>query len=181
MSLTKRFLPTIVLSLIALTGTTMLSKPRSVVAQLTPQAPAPTRPTSRPIDLVEAKVLEQLNLTADQKQKIDSINADYRSKLGQLMHAIQQASSEYRQAINGDTATDVQIREQYRQLQAAMQHQSEAYVERTIAIRDVLTPEQRKQRSAILNDPTKLSEIARQLTAEQRLHRIAPQPSQPQK
>jgi Spy/CpxP family protein refolding chaperone len=174
MLVTKRFIPVAALVLMSFGGTMMLRLPQmAAVAQPASQSAPPSSPSSpskKPVprftNPVESKVFEQLNLTDDQTQKIEGINSNYRSQMEPLLQSRQQVAQEYQQMLDSDTATDAQIREKHRQMQGITQQISNASFERQVALRKVLTPEQRKQRSAIMNDPAKLREILQQISSD---------------
>jgi len=165
----KQFIPMAAIVLMSLGGIAVLQTPQSAIAQSTPQPSAPQQstPSTRRItqftNPIEAAVLAQLNLTPDQKQKIQSINDTYQSQMSQITQAMRQTSQEYRQMMSGDTATDAQLREKHRQLQEASQQMGNVGFERELAVRNVLTPEQRKQKAAIMSDRTKMREIFQQV------------------
>ena len=84
-------------------------------------------------------------------------------QMAPLFQSMQQSSQEYRQMVESDTATDAQLRDKHRQIQAISQQSNDAGFERQLAIRNVLTADQRKQRVAIMRDPAKMREIFQQL------------------
>ncbi len=161
--LKKRFIPIAAMMLMPLGAITVLRTSQPAIAQSTPQPSPSTRSTTKFSNPIEAAVLAQLNLTPDQKQKIQSLNETYQSQMGQIMQTIRQTSQEYRQMMNGDTATDAQLREKHRQLQEASQQMGNVGFEHELAVRNVLTPDQRKQKAAIMSDRTKMREILQQV------------------
>lgn len=180
---TKQFVPTAAILLMALGGIPTLSIPQmAAVAQSTPPSTPAAKPTVSFNNPIEAKILEQLNLTTEQKQRMQSIDNKYQSAMQQLLQSAIQLSGEYQQALNSDTATDAQIRDKYNQMQAASQQVGNIYFEHSLAARNVLTVEQRKQKAAIMNDAAKMQDIIRQLQAERKLP-VAPsrRPVQPQR
>lgn len=84
-------------------------------------------------------------MTSEQKQKIEDLNQKHESQLKQLTQSLREASRNFRVIMDSDTATDEQIREKHRQMQDVSQQLSNIYLENQLAIRNVLTVEQRKQ------------------------------------
>ncbi len=172
MFITKRFVPTIAVLLMYASFIATLIAPSIAVAQEAPQPTSPAykgKPLPRFINPVEAKVLEQVNLTPSQKQKIQDLNQKYQSQIEQVMQSNQEAFKEFRQMMDGDTATDEQIREKHRQIQEFSQQMSSVSIEHQLAVRNILTPEQRKQKAAIMNNPAKMQEIIKQVSSERKL------------
>lgn len=171
MSVTKRFVNYVAVLLMYVGGIATLVIPTIAVAQQAPQRTTEAskgNPRLRFTNPVETKVLEQLNLTPEQKQKIQDLNQKYQSQMEQLIQSNQETSKEFQQMMNGDTATDEQIRSKYRQIQEVSQQLSGTSFEHQLALRSVLTPEQRKQKAAIMSDPAKMQEIIRQITSERK-------------
>jgi Spy/CpxP family protein refolding chaperone len=97
----------------------------------------------------QPKLMDQLNLTADQKQKLQAIRSQYKDQISQRKQAVRQASQELRDLMAGTASAD-QIRTKHQQLQQLRQQLEEVTFESTLASREVLTPDQRKQLAQLM-------------------------------
>jgi Spy/CpxP family protein refolding chaperone len=88
--------------------------------------------------------MEQLNLTEEQKQKLQAIQTQYKDQISQRKQAVRQATQELRDLMAGNASTD-EIRAKHRQVQGLRQQMEEVSFESMLAMREVLTPEQRSQ------------------------------------
>ncbi|NJK69746.1 MAG: Spy/CpxP family protein refolding chaperone [Microcoleus sp. CSU_2_2] len=111
--------------------------PNPVAPQTLAQNQQPNRPAGR-----EGRLFEQLNLSADQKQKMQAVRDRYKDQLSQRMQAVRQARQELETMMSG-TANNSQIREKHRQIMGLRQQFEEVQFESMLAMRDVLTSEQR--------------------------------------
>ncbi len=167
MQFTKRLMPTVALFTLSIGGAIALQASKGIALSIPPQAIAQTapQPASRPNPFTnpfESKILEQLNLTPDQQQKIQTINEKYGTEFQQLMQSAMPNSKAFQQAMDGD-ASDDQLRQLYRQQIQQSQQFANLMFEHQLAVRNVLTLDQRKARSAILRDPNKMRAIFQQL------------------
>ncbi len=89
-------------------------------------------------------MIEKLNLTADQKTKIESIKTKYKPQMEQKRQALKKAMEEKR-ALMKNSAPDDQVRAKYKEIQTLRQEKGNLALERKLEIRKVLTPEQLKQ------------------------------------
>jgi Spy/CpxP family protein refolding chaperone len=94
--------------------------------------------------------LNTLNLSPEQKQQIQEISQQYRPQISERRQALQQAQQELRNLMAGN-ATDVQVREKYGQVQTLRQEVAYLRFESMLAIRKVLTPQQRQQFAQQMN------------------------------
>lgn len=126
-------------ALIILGGAVALAKPYPLFSQTFAQNTSPLPPKQRP-----SKLMEQLNLTPDQKQKIKAIHQKYKEQINQDKQALRQANQELRNFMAG-TATVEQIRTKHEQVQSLRHDLEKLSFESMLATREVLTPEQRLQ------------------------------------
>jgi Spy/CpxP family protein refolding chaperone len=115
--------------------TTAIAPPYSTLGSVSAQ-PRPQSPELRWID--------QLNLRSDQARRIEAIQDRYRDRIEERRRTMQQALETLRNLMAGDTTTQT-IRGQYRQVESLRQELAELQFERVLAIREVLTPQQRSQ------------------------------------
>ena len=95
-------------------------------------------------------MFDQLNLSAEQKQKMQGVRDRYKEQVSQRMQAVRQARQELETMMSGTTANVSQIRDKHRQIMGLTQQLQELRFENTLAMREVLTPEQRTQLSQLM-------------------------------
>ncbi|MEY2979272.1 MAG: Spy/CpxP family protein refolding chaperone [Prochlorotrichaceae cyanobacterium] len=93
--------------------------------------------------------LDQLNLSADQLQQIQAIREQYKSQMEANRTDVQTSREDLRQLMAG-TASDNELRQKHNELQNLMQQGGDLRFESMLAIRGVLTPEQRQQAAALM-------------------------------
>jgi Spy/CpxP family protein refolding chaperone len=87
------------------------------------------------------KALDELDLTADQKKKLAEIKKTF--KTNEPKHdAMRAAHEELKAALQG-TASDAEVKKKFEAMKAAHDAFMEARFEKVLAIRAILTPEQR--------------------------------------
>jgi protein CpxP len=89
--------------------------------------------------------LQDLNLSKEQIQKIQEIRRQYQERLGQQRQAVRQAQQEFKDLMASKNATSEQIRQKFSQVQTLQQTLSDTRMESLLAIRTVLTTEQRQK------------------------------------
>ena len=88
--------------------------------------------------------LKDLNLSADQIQKMSAIRNQYQDKISQGRQSVRQSRQELQALMAGD-ATEAQIRAKYNEIKVLKQQVSDAQFESTLATRKILNPEQRRK------------------------------------
>ena len=128
-------------------GTTAaaIAVPSPVQTETIAQNEKPNRPAGR-----EGGLFDKLNLSADQKQKMQTVRDRYKEQVSQRMQAVRQARQELETMMSSPTANVSQIREKHRQIMGLRQQLEEVQFESTLAMREVLTPEQRTQLSQLM-------------------------------
>ncbi|EAW36676.1 Spy/CpxP family protein refolding chaperone [Lyngbya sp. PCC 8106] len=118
-------------------------------------------PTSFPNVLAQAKVyagepdddteelLEQLNATPEQKQKMEDIRAKYQAQISQHKQQVRQTQQQLQELLSTN-ASESQIRQKYDELSRLKQEMSKLQFEIILQVREVLTPEQRRQFAEIM-------------------------------
>ncbi|MEG4803873.1 Spy/CpxP family protein refolding chaperone [Microcoleus sp. ARI1-B5] len=145
----------LMLTLGSATAATAVSNP--VEPQTIAQNQRPNRPGGK-----EGRMFDRLNLSADQKQKMQAVRDRYKDQVSQRMQAIRQAREELETMMSGTTATASQIRDKHRQMMGLRQQLEEVQFETTLAMRDVLTPEQRSQLSQQMQQRREAAKTRRQ-------------------
>ncbi|HEY9672361.1 MAG TPA: Spy/CpxP family protein refolding chaperone [Waterburya sp.] len=102
----------------------------------------------------ELKVLEQLNLTSEQTQKVKAIYYQYKEEISQQKKTLRQTTRRLR-ALLVSTASTEEIRTQYRQVETVRQQLETASFESMLAMREVLTPAQRSQFAQLMEQQEK--------------------------
>ncbi|MFM9266573.1 Spy/CpxP family protein refolding chaperone [Tychonema sp. BBK16] len=97
----------------------------------------------------EGGMFEKLNLSADQKQKMQAVRDRYKDQISQRMQAVRQARQELQTMMAGATNTS-QMRDKHRQMMGLRQQLEEVQFESMLSMREVLTPEQRSQWSQLI-------------------------------
>lgn len=111
---------------------------------LFPQTTAQNTEEPRRAEQGHSKLMDQLNLSQDQQQKLQAIQSQYKEQISQRKQALRQATQELRNLMAGNASTD-QIRTKHREVQGLRQQLDDVSFESTLAMRDVLTPDQRSQ------------------------------------
>ncbi len=128
-------------------GTTaaVIAVPSPAQAEIIAQNEKPNRPAGR-----EGGLFDKLNLSADQKQKMQTVRDRYKEQVSQRMQAVRQARQELETMMSSPTANVGQMREKHRQIMGLRQQLEEVQFETTLSMREVLTPEQRTQLSQLM-------------------------------
>ncbi|MGV0028255.1 Spy/CpxP family protein refolding chaperone [Phormidesmis priestleyi] len=147
-----RPLPTIA-ALILLGGAVALAKPTlqssapafspDPISSSDPQGVAQS-PAAPPIKQRGMGWLRDLDLSADQMQKIRSIRGQYQDKLMSQRQAARQAQRELRILMAGDASVE-EIRQKYREVQTLHQQVADTQFNSMLEMRQVLTPQQRQK------------------------------------
>lgn len=87
--------------------------------------------------------LRDLNLTPAQVNQMNQIRDRYRDQLNQQRQALRQAQQKLQQLLSSSNASQRALLAQHRQVQALRQRLSDTQFESMLAMREVLTPEQR--------------------------------------
>jgi periplasmic protein CpxP/Spy len=90
------------------------------------------------------KVLQQLNLSTQQLQQIKAIRERNSSEIRSSRQRLRQLQQEM-QSLMAGTASSDQVRSKFNELQSLKQQVSKLQFEQMLAMREVLTPQQRTQ------------------------------------
>lgn len=111
---------------------------------LVPQAIAQNTEAPRRPNRGKEQLIQELNLTPQQTQQIQTIQNQSQDQISQRRQAVRQARQELFELMAG-TASESQVRQKYRQVETLKQQVSEIRFDSILAMREVLTPEQRRQ------------------------------------
>ena len=95
------------------------------------------------------KVLEQLNLTPEQSQKIDAIHEQFHSDNETLYQEMRTNHQEMRSLLASD-ASQEELRQQHQKIQGLRQQLGTNRFETMLQVREILTPEQRTQMAELM-------------------------------
>lgn len=91
-----------------------------------------------------SRIIEQLNLSQDQQQRMAAIRQRYQSQLQPIQEQVQTVRTEMRSMMSG-TATNDEIRAKHQEMRQLRQEIGNLRFESLLEMREVLTPEQRNQ------------------------------------
>jgi Spy/CpxP family protein refolding chaperone len=94
------------------------------------------------------RALGQLGLTVEQKSKLAELRKSQKANFGALREKSKVARREFQAKLQSD-ASDEDLRTAHASLQSVMKELGEARFERVLAIRKILTPEQRTKFKAM--------------------------------
>jgi protein CpxP len=100
-------------------------------------------------DMPSGKVLKQLNLTPEQLQKLKAVRDRDQTQMRELGQKLRQANKELQDLLAGTEGSDV-IRAKHKQVMELQQELQNKHFERMLAMRDILTPQQRSQLKDIM-------------------------------
>lgn len=89
-------------------------------------------------------VAKELNLTQAQLQQIQGIRTKYKDQIAQTQQSLRQSEQELRTLMTG-TAPESQVRSKYQQVQGLRQQLGNLRFESQLAMRQVLSPTQRRK------------------------------------
>ena len=124
--------------------TAAIAVPNPIEPQTIAQNQRPNRPGGK-----EGGMFEKLNLSADQKQKMQAVRDQYKDQISQRMQAVRQARQELETMMAG-TANASQMRDKHRQIMGLRQQLQDLQFESTLAMRELLTSEQRSQLAQLM-------------------------------
>ena len=104
----------------------------------------------------EFKLMEQLNLTPEQRQKLRGIYYQYKDGIIERKQSVRQATKELRELMVSNASAQ-EVRAKYKQVEAVRQQLEAASFESMIEMRDVLTPTQRSQFAQLMEQQGKIS------------------------
>lgn len=145
--MSPRHLSIIAATVVLLGGAVAIASPLlrfQPIAQMPTASPNQTALDQEKADHREAGWLKDLNLSADQIQKMRAIRNQYQDKISKGRQSVRQGRQELQALMAGD-ATEAQIREKYSQVKTLKQQVADAQFESILATRNVLNPEQRRK------------------------------------
>ncbi|MBR8826364.1 MAG: Spy/CpxP family protein refolding chaperone [Gomphosphaeria aponina SAG 52.96 = DSM 107014] len=95
------------------------------------------------------RLLEQLNLTEEQKQQMEAIRQKYQEQISQNMENLRLAQQELQQMMTATNSND-SLRAQHQEILQLRQEVDTLRFESMLELREVLTPEQRHQFASMM-------------------------------
>ncbi|MFN3678337.1 Spy/CpxP family protein refolding chaperone [Thermosynechococcus sp.] len=87
--------------------------------------------------------LENLNLTPEQRQRLQAVRKQYQGQMEQTRNQLRTAKQELRQMMSGNASED-QIRSKHQQVRQLENQLASLRFESMLAMRGILTPQQRQ-------------------------------------
>ncbi|GBO52569.1 hypothetical protein APA_238 [Pseudanabaena sp. lw0831] len=100
-------------------------------------------------DMPSGRMLKQLNLSTEQLQKLKAIRDRDLARIRELAQQSSQANTELRDLLAGSESSDV-VRAKHNQALNLQQELRKQHFERMLAMREILTPQQRSQLKEII-------------------------------
>jgi Spy/CpxP family protein refolding chaperone len=120
------------------------------LAQTTSPTPInPERP-NRP-NRGKGEWLQQLNLTPEQTRQVQAIRERNQGQMEQARNSLRQARQELNQLMDSN-ASQRQVQDKFAQVQSLQQQVAKLRFENMMAIREILTPEQRQQMRTLMQE-----------------------------
>lgn len=129
-----------------------IASPRPWLSQTT--SPNPNERSSRSNQDVP-KWIQKVNLTPEQAQRMQIISNKYRGEIFSSAKALRQAQFELGQMLGSDTSLD-SLRQKHRQVEILKQKLGNLRFESLLEMREVLSPEQRRQVAQNLQNRIKM-------------------------
>lgn len=126
--------------MLALGSAVAVANPNSLFSQTVAQ----NQEGQRPQRGNREGLMKELNLTPQQMQQMQEIRRQNKAKVEQSASTLRQAKQELTQLMAGDASTD-QIRQKYQQVETLRQQMADLRFENMLAMREILTPEQRSK------------------------------------
>lgn len=126
------------LALLSLGGVVAIVNPNPLTAEITQKS------GRNSMGERSDRLMQQLNLTPEQQQQLQAIRERDQGQMRQQRQALHQEKQQLMQLMAGN-ATEAEIRTQHNQVKALQQQLGDARFESMLAMRNVLTPEQRSR------------------------------------
>ncbi|MEX0270689.1 Spy/CpxP family protein refolding chaperone [Leptolyngbyaceae cyanobacterium UHCC 1019] len=120
--------------------------PQRFVQRSSQESPRPAR---------KENWLQDLNLNKEQIQKIQQIRRQYQDRLIQQRQSVKQAQRSLKDLMASGDASSEKIRQKFSQVQTLQQTLADTRMESMLAIRNVLTTEQRQKLNELMRQPRK--------------------------
>jgi len=117
--------------------------------------------------------LRELNLSPEQMQRIKAIHEQYKPQFQANRESMRSAHDELRQLMASNASTN-QLRQKHEQLQTMQQQTGDLRFESMLAIREVLTPEQRQQAATLMEQRRERRDEQGQSRRERRRSLVTP-------
>jgi Spy/CpxP family protein refolding chaperone len=131
--------------LLVLGGAVALAKPNS----LFPKTVAQNLQGPTPVEGGKLRWMNKLNLSEEQKQKLQAIRAQYKEQISQRKQAVRQVTQQLRDLMVSNASAE-EIRAKHQQVQQLRQQLEEVSFESMLATREVMRLDQRRQYAQLM-------------------------------
>lgn len=139
------------LAMVAFSSDSAIAYPRGYAIALTPTPLIVTQYSKQPdAQNPQQNLFQQLNLTAKQQNKIKQIRRQYQGQITQLKQSLQTSQRQLAVMMAGTDSAAI-IRDKYQEIAQFRQQLGQLHFESMLAIREVLTPDQRQTFAEIVN------------------------------
>jgi periplasmic protein CpxP/Spy len=128
-----------------------LSYPQDDLIIAQTSSPQPPENRTRKVNPSRERLIEQLNLTDDQKKKIAAIRQKYQQQTKQIRETLRINEQEL-DTLMANNASDRDIRSKHQQISRNRQEMSNLQFESFLEIRQVLTPTQRTEFAKLMQE-----------------------------
>ncbi|MGA1623822.1 MAG: Spy/CpxP family protein refolding chaperone [Synechocystis sp.] len=143
----KRIILVGLLTSVALMGAALPSAADTVFSSPQPQHLAQRGPNPQG----QERLMESLNLSAQQKQDLNKIRQKYQSQMEGLQSQLRTRQDELRALMSGN-ASDSDIRAKHNQVAALRQQLGDLRFDSMLESRKILTPDQRKEFAQLMDE-----------------------------
>ncbi|MCY7393410.1 MAG: Spy/CpxP family protein refolding chaperone [Leptolyngbyaceae cyanobacterium CAN_BIN12] len=132
-----------------------IAQPLSTPARITLAQADTQSPRQFPRLARKENWLQELNLSKEQIQKIQQIRRQYQARLTRQRQSVKQAQQSLKDMMASGNTSSEQIRQKFSQVQTLQQTLADTRMESMLAIRSVLTIEQRQKLTELMRQPGK--------------------------
>jgi protein CpxP len=100
----------------------------------------------------QGRVMDRLNLTPEQKQRMQTIHKETQEQMKPLRQEMRQAQQERKSLLQNNNASTQQLQGNFDKIQGIKNRIAQIQFNRMTKMRDVLTPEQRSQMEKMMQE-----------------------------
>ncbi|NET05074.1 MAG: Spy/CpxP family protein refolding chaperone [Merismopedia sp. SIO2A8] len=134
--------------LLSLGSVVALGDPSPLLSQSLVQNPESLQPRLRG----QPKLMEELNFTEEQKQELQAIHYRHKDEISAQQQELIQARQDLRQLLSSPSSTDESLRAKHQKIQQLQQQLGDLRFESMLAMRAIMTIEQRSRFSELMQE-----------------------------
>lgn len=147
-----RLSPVILIGILTVLTATAVAVPFAIHSQLSAQRPSATESVDKPIEVDNPSsnkaggregILQQLNLTPDQFKQLSAVRRQYQPSIRDRAKIVRTSQAELRRVL-ASSASEAEVKQKYQQVQQLRQELQQLRFESLLAMRQILTPQQRQ-------------------------------------